>query len=84
MAKDLIKDYVGGTDEAFSKYVEVIHNPPQDVVDKLKGETNHTTYPFIYFDGKFIGGFDQFKKPKMTVHVLNTLQSKYGITDDDF
>ena len=83
MAKDLIKDFVGGTDEAFSKYVEVSHNPPQDVVDKLKEDTGHTTYPFIYFDGSFVGGFDQLKKPKMTIKILSTLQSKYGIDDDE-
>ena len=81
MAKDLITDYVGKS--KFNQLVEVVHNPPQEVVEQLKEETGHKTYPFIFFDGSFLGGFDQLKRPKNTVKILSTLHSKYGVDEDE-
>lgn len=77
MAKDMIEDFV--TD--FDKYVEVINNPPTDVVEQLKKSTGQNTFPFIFFDGEFIGGFDQLKKPKTIVRIISVLETKYNITD---
>jgi glutaredoxin len=80
MAKDLIKDYV---EDQFDDMVEVINNPSKEIVDELKEQTGHTTYPFIFFDGEFIGGFTELQRPKNTVKILATLHSKYGL-DNEF
>jgi glutaredoxin 3 len=49
MAKNLL------TEEG--KQFTTVNNPPQEIVDKLKHDTGHKTYPFIYHGKKFIGGF---------------------------
>jgi glutaredoxin len=83
LAKDLIKTIVGDTDEEFRRYVDVVNNPPQSLVDKLKEDTKHNTYPFIFFDGKFIGGFNQLTNPQTIIKVTTIFHTKYLVDDED-
>lgn len=52
-AKNWIDDYFG---DGGQHYIE-FKNPSKHVVDKLKEDTGHTTYPFIYCGNTFIGGY---------------------------
>lgn len=41
----------------------VIHdNPQQDVVDDFKRKYNHHTYPFVFADDKFVGGYSELQQ----------------------
>lgn len=83
LAKQMIKDLVQGGDKDIDHYLLCIEDPPPDVVNRLKSETGHTTYPFIFFDGQFIGGYSELKAPKNLVSIINILEKKYGIKSDD-
>lgn len=32
-----------------------------DIIQELRKEKGHTTFPAIFYEGKFIGGYDQLK-----------------------
>jgi glutaredoxin 3 len=53
LAKDAIKNISIAT-------LHVVENPSKEEVQRLKGETGHHTYPFIFVDDRFIGGYSEF------------------------
>lgn len=76
-AIDIINCYL---DEARTSpdYLEVIHNPTNEVVTALKEQHDHHTYPFIFFEGEFIGGYsDMIQKENAICDRLAEIFGKY-------
>lgn len=44
------------------KYHEIDAEKNRDLVDEIKNAQAHMTFPMIYLDGKFVGGYDQLAK----------------------
>ena len=54
----IVKQYLS---DNFNDYCEVDASElREEDIDDLKEKTNHRTYPFIFLDGKFIGGHNEF------------------------
>ena len=72
LAKEIIMDLVNDDKDE----VEIVVDPPQDVVQKLKTENDHHTYPFIFYKDKFLGGYAELKEYLLVI--MDELETKYG------
>lgn len=43
-------------------YKKIDHKEERELVEAIKHEKNHTTFPMIFINSKFIGGFQQLKE----------------------
>jgi glutaredoxin-related protein len=77
--KDIITDMLGHDD---AREFQIINDPAPDVVDGLKETHDHYTYPFIFFDGKFVGGFTELVVDSM--RITDVLIVKYNKDPDRF
>lgn len=59
-----------------------VKNPDKNTVEELVKKYDHHTYPFIFFENTFIGGYEDLNAN--VLHITNVLEEKYGKTFEDF
>jgi cysteine synthase A len=63
------------------KYVEI--EPMEEHVQALKSKTNHTTYPFIFVGGEFVGGYTELYNMVMHGTLQKRLFDMFALPHDD-